>query len=243
GKSVFHGLRDYNPIASSICRLTNTSTEVAQVVHGIGYGSYIITVQHLFRVNNGTLKVQSRHGEFICQNTTQLKMFSCEERDVLIIQMPKDFPPFPTKLQFRAPKAGESVVMVGGNFQQKSFSSMVSEVSQISQRETTHYWKHFISTKKGDCGFPLVSTVDGSIVGIHTLEAIQCSYNYFTSVPENFKAGYLDNAEAHEWTKNWSFNVKNIGYGSLKIVREVPSGMFHPAKLVSDLADETVREQ
>nr|SCO64877.1 Polyprotein [Carrot thin leaf virus] len=242
-KALFKGLRDYNPIASIICKLTNDSSEMRQTLYGIGYGGFIITVQHLFRQNNGTLFVQTRQGEFTVKNTTQLKMFPCLGRDVLVIQMPKEFPPFPRKLQFRSPIKNERVVMIGSNFQQKSTSSTISDSSPILPRENCHFWKHMISTKDGDCGLPMVSVTDGCIVGVHSMTSVTSTANYFTDFPESLKTEVLDSPEAVEWVKHWNYNVNTVCYGPMHIIESKPTGMFKPTKLVSDLMREMVAVQ
>nr|WKE35871.1 polyprotein [Konjac mosaic virus] len=241
--SLFKGLRDYNPIASSICKLTNDSLHTKTTLYGLGYGPFIITMQHLFAENNGVLRVQSRHGEFVVPNTTALKMFPCGKRDVLIIQMPKDFPPYPRKLVFRTPTAGEKACMVGSNFQTKSISSVVSETSPIFPRENCSFWKHLISTKDGDCGLPLVSTADGAILGLHSLTNTDGTANYFTDFPPDFKQTILDSQEAIQWIKAWSYNANTVCYGPMNIISKPPSGMFKPVKLVSDLDAEAVYVQ
>nr|BDR95910.1 polyprotein [Konjac mosaic virus] len=241
--SLFKGLRDYNPVASSICKLTNDSLHSKTTLHGIGYGPFIITMQHLFAENNGVLRVQSRHGEFVVPNTTALKMYPCGKRDVLIIQMPKDFPPFPRKLIFRNPVTGEKVCMVGNNFQTKSISSVVSEASPIFPRENCSFWKHLISTKDGDCGLPLVSITDGAILGLHSLTNTDGTANYFTDFPTDFKQAILDSQDALQWIKAWSYNANTVCYGPMSIINKPPSGMFKPVKLVSDLDAETVYVQ
>nr|WDS52206.2 MAG: polyprotein [Konjac mosaic virus] len=243
GNSLFKGLRDYNPIASSICKLTNDSLHTKTTLYGLGYGPFIITMQHLFAENNGVLRVQSRHGEFVVPNTTTLKMFPCGKRDVLVIQMPKDFPPYPRRLVFRTPVTGEKVCMVGSNFQTKSISSVVSETSPIFPRENCSFWKHLISTKDGDCGLPLVSITDGAILGLHSLTNADGTANYFTDFPPDFKQLVLDSQEAIQWTKAWSYNANTVCYGPMNIVNKPPSGMFKPVKLVSDLDVEAVYVQ
>nr|QIA62007.1 polyprotein [Malva vein clearing virus] len=241
--ALYKGLRDYNPIASTICQLTNNSDGYTQTLYGIGYGGLIITNQHLFKRNNGELVVKSHHGEFICKNTTQLKLFPCKERDVIIIRMPKDFPPFPQRLKFRQPKKGERVCLVGSNFQQKSVSSTVSEVSTTEPRTGSHFWKHWITTKDGMCGLPIVSTTDGCILGVHSLANTMQMNNYYASFPEDFMETYLQNRENDAWVRGWCYNAQNIAWGPLELQESQPGGMFKISKLVSDLAAETVRVQ
>nr|QSL83339.1 nTEVp-CIBN-T2A-CRY2-cTEVp [synthetic construct] len=117
GESLFKGPRDYNPISSTICHLTNESDGHTTSLYGIGFGPFIITNKHLFRRNNGTLLVQSLHGVFKVKNTTTLQQHLIDGRDMIIIRMPKDFPPFPQKLKFREPQREERICLVTTNFQ------------------------------------------------------------------------------------------------------------------------------
>nr|AUQ44341.1 polyprotein [Celery mosaic virus] len=243
GLSMFKGLRDYNGIASCICKLTNESEGHIESLYGIGFGGVIITNQHLFERNNGTLKIQTHHGEFVIPNTTTLSMFPCGNRDIVIIRMPKDLPPFPQKLKFRAPKSNERICMIGTNFQEQSTRSTISESSTTFQKEGSTFWKHWISTKDGYCGLPLVATEDGKIVGIHSLSNVSNTQNYFTDFPPDFQKGPLANLHDLNWIKHWKYNADNVGYGSLMLHKSQPDGLFKPIKLVQDLKSEGVYNQ
>ncbi|QTG10435.1 polyprotein [Marigold mosaic virus] len=243
GASMYRGMRDYNPIASAICYLENNSD--GHIVHqyGLGYGGLIITNQHLFKRNNGSLTIRSHHGEFVVKNTTTLKLFPCEGRDVIIIQMPKDFPVFAQKLKFRTPVDSERVCMVGSNFQTKSISSTVSETSTTHHLANSHFWNHWIETKDGHCGFPIVSTKDGYILGLHSLSNTRNTKNYYASFPEDFEGSILKTSEQIEWVKHWKYNSDNVCWGKLDILASKPEGLFKVSKLVSDLEAEFVYEQ
>ncbi|ADT71770.1 polyprotein [Potyvirus apii] len=243
GLSMYKGLRDYNSIASCICKLTNESDGFSESLYGIGFGCVIITNQHLFERNNGKLKIQTHHGEFTVPNTTMLQMSPCGNRDIVIIKLPKDLPPFPQKLKFRAPKTNERICMVGTNFQEQSTRSTVSETSVTYPKEGSTFWKHWISTKDGYCGLPLVATEDGKIVGIHSLSNVSNTQNYFTDFPENFGKDTLESLNDLTWTKHWRYNSNNIGYGSLMLHKSQPDGIFKPIKLIQDLSDESVYSQ
>ncbi|QCC30246.1 polyprotein [Lotus latent virus] len=242
-KSLFRGLRDYNPIASTICQITNDSDGHSSSTYGIGYGCIIIANQHLFKRNNGTLMIKSRAGEFRIQNSTTLKMKPCVGRDVILLQMPKDFPPFPRRLKFRQPAKGERICMVGSNFQEKSISSVISESSVIHPVDGTHFWKHWIDTKDGQCGLPIVSTKDGSILGIHSLAGSSNTTNFFTDFPEGFVEEFLENAHNLDWTKAWKYNPVGVLWGSLKLTDSQPEPIFKAQKLISDLNSMQVYAQ
>nr|WGV46811.1 polyprotein [Aconitum potyvirus 2] len=239
-KATYQGLRDYNSISSSICLLENDSDGYTMKIHGIGFGSMIITNQHLFKRNNGSLKIQSHRGEFLVPNTTQLKMYPFEGRDLLLIQMPKDFPPFPQKLKFRLPVSGERVCLIGSNFQEKYISSTVSESSVIAQKDNTSFFRHWITTQKGHCGLPLVSVKDGHILGIHSMTSLEDSSSFFISLPPDIGPKYLQNEENIEWTKKWRLNLELINWGAFKLSNEKPDNLFKLSKDIFELLDEPV---
>nr|QFZ79336.1 polyprotein [Sweet potato virus G] len=242
-RSLFRGLRDYNPIASVVCQLINTSDGRTSDAFGIGYGCLIITNRHLFKRNNGELIIKSRHGEFHIKNTTQLSMAPCDERDILIIKMPKDVPPFPQRLRFRQPKENERICLVGSNFQDKSITSTVSETSVTCRVNNSHFWKHWIDTKDGHCGLPLVSTTDGNIIGIHSLSNMTNTQNFFAAFPENFEEKYIKSADNLEWVRKWSYNPDEVSWGNLELQRSQPTAPFKISKLISDISSVPVYSQ
>nr|WRW59424.1 polyprotein [Bean yellow mosaic virus] len=235
--SKIGGLRDYNPIASNVCLLENESAEHCDEIFGIGYGNVIITNQHLFRHNNGELTIKSKHGTFKCKNTCTLKLLPIDGHDLLLIQMPKDFPVFPQKLRFREPTHEDKIVLVSTNFQEKSFSSVVSESSNISRVKQANFFKHWISTVAGQCGNPMVSTKDGFIVGIHSLTAITGDLNVFTSIPPNFEEEVLKQMNKKHWCCGWKLNTAQIGWDGIKIVDDQPRDPFPVSKMAGLLHD------
>nr|AWJ64346.1 MAG: polyprotein [Potyvirus sp.] len=242
GLSSLRGLRDYNPISSVICRLENTSDGHKTSIYGLGYGSLIITNQHLFPSNNGQLVIKSRLGEHLIKNTTQLQLLPCTGRDILVIRLPKDFPPFPQRLKFRMPQPSERVCLVGSNFQDKSVTSTVSECSTTTH-EGAFFWKHWIDTKDGYCGLPIVSTKDGSIVGLHSLTNMKNSTNYYASFPEDFETKFLKTPDNQAWIRGWKYNVDGVCWGGLNLVKTAPAGLFKADKLITDLETTDVSWQ
>nr|WIW79817.1 polyprotein [Tobacco vein mottling virus] len=240
-KALLKGVRDFNPISACVCLLENSSDGHSERLFGIGFGPYIIANQHLFRRNNGELTIKTMHGEFKVKNSTQLQMKPVEGRDIIVIKMAKDFPPFPQKLKFRQPTIKDRVCMVSTNFQQKSVSSLVSESSHIVHKEDTSFWQHWITTKDGQCGSPLVSIIDGNILGIHSLTHTTNGSNYFVEFPEKFVATYLDAADG--WCKNWKFNADKISWGSFTLVEDAPEDDFMAKKTVAAIMDDLVRTQ
>nr|QCG74723.1 polyprotein [Tobacco etch virus] len=242
GESLFKGPRDYNPISSAICHLTNESDGHTTSLYGIGFGPFIITNKHLFRRNNGTLVVQSLHGAFKVKNTTILQQHLIDGRDMMLIRMPKDFPPFPQKLKFREPQREERICLVTTNFQTKSMSSMVSDTSCTFPSSDGIFWKHWIQTKDGQCGSPLVSTRDGFIVGIHSASNFTNTNNYFTSIPKDFM-DLLTNQEAQQWVSGWRLNADSVLWGGHKVFMSKPEEPFQPVKDATQLMSELVYSQ
>ncbi|QHB15168.1 polyprotein [Potyvirus sp.] len=240
GLSLFKGVRDYNPIASVVCLLTNKSDDVTTRLYGIGFGNNVITNQHLFRNTNGELHIESLHGKFLVKNIRALKIKPIEGRDMLIFQLPKDFPPFPSKLKFREPKREERICIVSSNFQTKSVSSMISESTNTFPIPNSHFWKHWIETKHGQCGSPIVATNDGSIVGIHSLMSNTSAHNYYTAMPDNMHERLRNEVD---WARDWKFHNDNILWGHMQLKGSQPGEEFKIVKLLKDLTSEIVCEQ
>nr|AWT22215.1 polyprotein [Papaya ringspot virus] len=233
GRSLCQGMRNYNGIASVVCHLKNTSGD-GRSLFGIGYNSFIITNRHLFKENNGELIVQSQHGKFVIKNTTTLRIAPVGKTDLLIIRMPKDFPPFHSRARFRAMKAGDKVCMIGVDYQDNHIASKVSETSIISEG-TGEFGCHWISTNDGDCGNPLVSVSDGFIVGLHSLSTSTGDQNFFAKIPAQFEEKVLRKIDDLTWSKHWSYNVNELSWGALKVWESRPEAIFNAQKEVNQL--------
>nr|AGN92431.1 polyprotein [Chilli veinal mottle virus] len=241
-RSLNRGLRDHNQVSKLICKLENDSDDCVTSIHGLGFGSIIITNRHLLKRNNGILRVKTAHGDFKVANTKEMKVFPVEKHDILLIRLPKDFPPFPVKIKFREPKVSDSICLVGTNFQEKFLSSLISADSTTSPVSGSKFWRHWIDTKDGHCGLPLVARDDGAIVGFHSLTSINTEQNYFAAVPEAFME-LIAEVETLEWRKSWVYNPNEIGWGSLKLKSDQPTGMFKINKLIEDIQSALVCEQ
>nr|ALE99280.1 polyprotein [Habenaria mosaic virus] len=241
-KSLNRGLRDYTPISKSICLLQNTSDGCSTTIHGVGYGSLIVSNAHLLKRNNGTLTIKSMHGEFKIQNTTAIRIAPVPNCDLIVLRLPKDFPPFSTKLKFRVPESNEQVCMVGTNFQEKWMSSTVSSTSYIQHIPGTQFVKHWIDTKDGHCGLPMVASKDGAILGLHSLTNTKQEYNCFASATSVLME-ILDAPEHADWRKGWMYNPNDISWGFMRLKESTPSGLFKPAKSIRDLELDIVNEQ
>ncbi|ABI97034.2 polyprotein [Arracacha mottle virus] len=237
-QTLLKGLRDFNPVSQVVCKLTNESDGHVTTLYGVGFGPYIIANQHLFTRNNGCLKVTSHHGTFVMPNTTQIQVSPCSQRDIVIIKMPKDFPVFPRKLKFREPVDGERVCMVGTNFQERYLSSTVSESSAVHPIRSSHFWKHWVSTKNGDCGLPFVAVSDGALVGIHSLGSTSERENYFVAFDNEFSEKMKLTPEQMQWERHWKYNANNVCWGGLVLKDNQPNGMFQPIKALQDLSKD-----
>uniref|UniRef100_A0A481UMR2 Genome polyprotein n=1 Tax=Dasheen mosaic virus TaxID=29271 RepID=A0A481UMR2_9POTV len=242
GKSVYKGLRDYNSIATIVCHISNESNGHKMTLFGIGYGSIVITNSHLFKHNKGIITINTWHGEFTIKNSTQLKIHHCYWERLVLIQMPKDFPPFIRKSQFRGPKREERVCMVGTNFQDKSMRATISEASLILPEGQGTFWKHWISTKDGECGIPMVAVNDGQIVGFHGLASNISERNYFVPFHRWLRANTPSEARY--------LNGPNTGISSLIKLLGVPLDwlMINPLMILkfqnfSDLFENPVQLQ
>nr|UZP17409.1 polyprotein [Sorghum mosaic virus] len=241
-KSMMVGLSDYTPISNQLCIIENFSNDVRQCMYAIGYGSYLITPAHLFKYNNGEITIRSTRGLYKMRNSVQVKIHPIEGRDMTIIQLPKDFPPFPQKLKFEMPDRDHRVCLVGVNFQQNFSSCVVSESSVIAPKGNCTFWKHWISTTDGQCGLPLVDVINKSIVGIHSLAATNSKTNFFVTIPERFEE-YLNNLVIiNKWELGWHYNPNLIAWNGLNLVNSAPSGKFKTAKLVEDLMCEVTEQ-
>nr|URC17558.1 polyprotein [Zucchini yellow fleck virus] len=232
-RCLFAGMRNYSGITSVVCHLRNTSGNGCSL-YGVGYNSYIITNRHLFRQNDGELTVKSQHGIFKVKNTTTLKLAPVGKTDMVIIRMPKDFPPFHSRARFRAPKSTDKVCMVGVDYQENHTSSKVSDTSPIGEGEG-EFGGHWISTRDGDCGNPLVCVSDGFIIGIHSLSNSDNSMNYFAKIPENFEENYLKKIEKLAWGNHWRYNPNEICWGALEINNSQPEAIFNVSKKIHTL--------
>nr|QRV11540.1 polyprotein [Papaya ringspot virus] len=233
GKSLCQGMRNYNGIASVVCHLKNTSGK-GKSLFGVGYNSFIITNRHLFKENNGELIVKSQHGKFVVKNTTTLRLAPIGKTDLLIIRMPKDFPPFHSRARFRAMKAGDKVCMIGVDYQENHIASKVSETSIISEG-SGEFGCHWISTNDGDCGNPLVSVSDGYIVGLHSLSTSTGDQNFFAKIPAFFEENVLRKIDELTWSKHWSYNINELSWGALKVWESRPEAIFNAQKEINQL--------
>nr|ADC55885.1 polyprotein [Freesia mosaic virus] len=239
GKSMCRGLRNYNPVASCICKLVNDSDGIVTTIFGLGYGPVIITNGHLFNRNNGTLQINTHHGVFRVENTTKLQIHHVERKDMVLIRMPTDFPPFPQRLKFRSPVQGEKANLIGSLFQQKNISSVVSETTLVMPANNSGYWRHWVSTKDGDCGLPMVSTSDGYILGFHGLTSTISDRNYFVPFTDNFEEDVLRKIGDLNWKRHWKHSADLIAWDGIKLIEEQPQKIFKTTKLISDLAEQT----
>nr|AOE43467.1 polyprotein [Sugarcane mosaic virus] len=241
-KSMMTGLGDYTPISQQLCLVQNDSDGVKRNVYSIGYGSYLISPAHLFKYNNGEITIKSSRGLYKIRNSVDLKLHPIAHRDMVIIQLPKDFPPFPMRLKFATPSRDMRVCLVGVNFQQNHSSCIISESSVTAPKGNGDFWKHWISTVDGQCGLPLVDVKNKHIVGIHSLASTNGNTNFFVAMPDNFNEYIHKLVQTNEWERGWHYNPNLISWCGLNLVDSAPKGLFKTSKLVEDL-DMAVEEQ
>nr|UYS84616.1 polyprotein [Miscanthus potyvirus RRuschel-2022a] len=241
-KSMMLGLGDYTPISNQICMIENHSNDTRKCVFAIGYGSFLIVPAHLFRYNNGEITLRSSRGLFKIRNSVEVKLHPITGRDMVIMQLPKDFPPFPRKLKFTEPNRSDRICLVGVNFQQNYSSCIVSESSVTAPKGNSTFWKHWISTTEGQCGLPLVNVRDKSIVGIHSLTTVNGNTNFFVAVPPNFESYICELSGAQSWEKGWHYNPNLISWSGLNLIDSEPTGLFKTAKLIEDLTFDVTEQ-
>ncbi|BCJ04103.1 polyprotein [Pleioblastus mosaic virus] len=242
GVSTLRGVANYNPIADNICILQNESDGHIREMYGIGHGPFVIVPSHLFEHNNGTLTLRSTRGLYKIINTCTLQVLPIEQRDILVIRLPKDHPPFTQAIQFAAPNKLDRVLMLRMNFQQNKNIVEFSE-SSITVKQNDSFWKHWIATKSGYCGLPLVNTRTKEVVGIHSLGAIDDSVNYFTSVNQDLIEKLNMKLEQIHWVKGWKYNMNLLSWDGLHMRGSKPSAAFRTMKEVTVSNEHIVSRQ
>ncbi|QDF82349.1 polyprotein [Costus stripe mosaic virus] len=238
GKTMIRGPRDYNPIGEIICSLTVDHASGDSTVFGLGYGPYIITNAHLFK-KMGSLRVVTQHGVFNVKSIDSIKIRQAAGRDLIVIRMPKDYPPLPRRLSFRQPGKAEKVVMLGAQYKTDRVITTVSGESAVYPSPGSHFWKHWISTKAGSCGLPVVSLKDLCVLGIHNLGGCGTQENFFTSFPDNFVETMLKE-ENEIWDSNWQYNHESVTWGTLYLPDFKPEFPFQPKKSLATLVQEVM---
>jgi len=242
-KSTMQGLRDYTGISNIICYLDyQYGDDRSRKIHGFCYGPYIVTNAHLIPQHGGKLIVHTKHGKFTIQSLQKIGIFEVIGSDIIIMKMPKDMPPSSSKVLIRSPVNGEKIVMVGTLDQGSNPRVMVSDSSSTYNKANTTFWKHWITTKHGLCGLPMVSISDLAIVGIHSLGANNINENYLTAFSDDFIPKYLQSGHELEWNKRWSYNPENVNWGSMYIAECAPKGLFNVTKQVMDVFNEVTHQ-
>uniref|UniRef100_A0AC62AEM6 TEV protease-like hydrolase n=1 Tax=Tobacco etch virus TaxID=12227 RepID=A0AC62AEM6_TEV len=211
-----HMPRDYTPICDNIVKLTLTSDGKSITLYGLQYGNYIITNRHLFRLNNGTLTIESKNGTYTIADSKTLEVHLIEGKDLVILKMPDSVPAADTTLKFKKPVENEEVVLVSRDFSTPEPKCLVSESSKITPDNDGTFWKHSIPTKDGEAGLPLVSTKDGTVVGLHSASNFNNTNFYFTAIPENFME-LLNDESKRKWIKGWHLTSNSVEWGGHKV--------------------------
>nr|QJD15034.1 polyprotein [Ryegrass mosaic virus] len=240
-KSIAKGLRDYHPVSSNLCALEYYHGDMRTSIYGVCYGPYILTTAHLIKEKGGWLKIRTKHGLFKLEAMDRVQIRELNGSDIIVIKGPKDMPPAPMRLKFRAPKSGERAVLVG--FVDDNLDrQLVSDSSAVYRRENTGFWKHWITTKYGNCGLPMVSVETMDVIGLHSLGAQNSNENYFAALTDDFAKQFLEPETDVPWQRKWSYNADRVNYGTMDLTSNQPSGSFRTTKLLADLL-ETVTHQ
>nr|YP_063393.1 NIa-Pro [Hordeum mosaic virus] len=234
-KSHLAGVRDYSFVSKAICSLEYYYDNMVRCLYGLCYDNYIIANAHLIPKPNGWLKIKTKRGVFTVNSMSKLRIKEIVGSDLIVITCPKDMPPAPSRLQFRNPRRGEKVVMVSVTSSDASGNTMVSESSITSHKPNTNFWIHWISTKNGHCGLPIVSVEDQCILGLHSLGSVHVKDNYYAAFGDDFGTENLSKTSTGDWASRWSYNPDNVNWGTMDLTRSKPTGSFKPTKEVSDL--------
>nr|WOL52745.1 polyprotein [Agropyron mosaic virus] len=241
-KSHLCGVRDYTFVSKVICSLEYYFDDMVRCLYGICYDTFIIANAHLIPKPNGWLKIKTKHGIFTVQNMQKLKIKEIRGTDLIVITCPKDMQPAPCRLKFRAPRKGEKVVMISTTSNDSSGVPMVSEASVTTHKPNTNFWIHWISTKRGHCGLPIVSLDDQCILGLHSLGSVHVKDNYYAIFGDNFVSENLLNTSPGDWMSKWSYNPDNIDWGTMDLKMSKPGGSFKTTKDITDI-DTDVEHQ
>jgi len=235
-KSIAKGLRDYHPVSSNLCALEYYCGDMRTSIYGVCYGPYILTTAHLIKEKGGWLKIRTKHGLFKLEAMDRVQIRELCGSDIIVIKGPKDMPPAPMRLKFRAPKSGERAVLVG--FVDDNLDrQLISDSSAVYRRENTGFWKHWITTKYGNCGLPMVSVDTMDIIGLHSLGAQNSNENYFAALTDDFSKQFFEPETDIPWQRKWSYNADKVNYGTMDLTSNQPSGAFRTTKLLEDLLE------
>nr|QZA75463.1 polyprotein [Ugandan cassava brown streak virus] len=143
-----------------------------RVLNCFFHGSKCVIPYHLAEKGDReeSLVIATTRGQFDFGPMKNIKCRKITDYDVTICPLPNDVQPFRSKIIMREPKLGEEVVIV-------YFARINGKiVMKVSDKSTTypaggqfaHLWAYNYDGQPGDCGGPIVATVDQKVVGFHS---------------------------------------------------------------------------
>ncbi|AXL95770.1 polyprotein [Passiflora edulis symptomless virus] len=188
--------------------------------NGFGFRHWIVHNAHFILGDQEqelkkSLIVQSAYGVHDYKDSRKIQHKHVEGLDIVLMKTAIDAPRFRSKLELRPPVEGEKAVLITPFVNETGISFKRSDPSPIHHPDGAgSFWRHYISTRKGDCGSLLVATKDLKVVGMHSLgPRTAASYNYFTPVTDALlHLLSLDEVEMSLFT----FSPKMIQWGSLE---------------------------
>nr|QOE55591.1 polyprotein [Macrophomina phaseolina poty-like virus] len=143
-------------------------------------GNHIIMNTHVLKLATNTFELRGLRGRF---DVKPRVIF--QERDLTIALIPTGMPGTSRNLSVRVPIPGEEVCLIRVDY--SSSDGFVATPSVISYAVAAHdgLYGYSISTAGGDCGTPVISVADGSLVGIHSLGGnLVDEQNFFLPITE-----------------------------------------------------------
>ncbi|QZU26826.1 polyprotein [Rice chlorotic stripe virus] len=244
GKSVARGPIDIKPISNHIVHVNTKGENDEQgpfsiTLRGIMYGDTLLVPSHAFKKGVQYIKLTTNRGEFIARYDEKVFVTQVDDRDLLLIKVPRDVPLFSKALKFRPPTNGERVAILDVSLDGKEPRPKMSEASYVF-RDSQNLWTHSISTQVGHCGCPVVAMKDLAIVGIHTATVKAAGINYFTTFPNMLIERITD--PTTQWETNWCFNPDLIDWGGMILEGQQDAQHITPERLMQALQLQSFEE-
>lgn len=187
---------------------------------GFGYGDWICMNTHFFRdienqnLAQDSLYITSHLGRQAYSRKYLSHFHQITDHDCAVIPIPFESPKFKSKLRMRPPTQGEEVIILTPIMDSTGVSFKISQPSIVNWDPSYGtFWKHRITTHRGQCGSLVIGVLDDFVVGIHALgNVFNSGWNYFTPVTEQLKQ--LLAKPGHSGS-SISYNVDMIDWGNL----------------------------
>jgi hypothetical protein len=134
------------------------------IANAVVLRTFIFVNTHVLRDCGARVRVVGLRGEF--EFTPSIIM---EEGDLTVIHLPPGMAGSSSNFSYRQPEPGEKVAIVRFRLgSQVICEPTPSEISYLALDESGAFG-YVIQTVAGDCGYPVVATKDGALVGIHSM--------------------------------------------------------------------------